>query len=124
MAKKIILVVDDHEFLRNFWENKLSEKNYKILTAPDGDEGFRKAVKELPDLILLDVVMPRMNGFEVLKNLKAENKTKKIPVIILSNLGADDEIKKGIKLGAVDYIVKADVIPPEVEAKIKKYLKK
>lgn len=122
MPQKAILVVDDHEFLRNFWVNKLSAADYKILTASDGSEGVKMAKKELPDLILLDIVMPKLNGYEALVNLKAAKKTKNIPVIILSNLGQNEEIKKGLKLGAVDFIVKSDVIPPQVEQKIKKYL--
>jgi len=122
MAKKTILVVDDHEFLRKFWQNKLSSSNYKIIQASDGDEGLKKAKSEVPDLILLDIIMPKVNGYEVLKNLKADEKTKDIPVIVLSNLGKDEEIKQGLKLGAVDFIVKSDVIPSEVEQKIKKYL--
>ncbi|MBU1163965.1 response regulator [Patescibacteria group bacterium] len=122
-VKKTILVVDDHKFLRNFWESKLSANDYNIRKASDGLEAIKIARVEPLDIILLDIVMPHMNGFETLKNLKADEKIKDIPVIVLSNLGTDEEIKQGMKLGAIDYIVKSDVIPSEVEQKIKKYLK-
>lgn len=121
--KTKILVVEDETFLRNFWENKLDPLNYEVLKAADGKKGLRLAQKEKPNLILLDIIMPDIDGFEVLKKLKEDKKTKKIPVIILSNLGQDEEIRKGLKLGAKGFIVKSDVIPDEVEEKIIKILK-
>ena len=120
---KKILVIEDEHFLLNFWEAKLDSLYYQVFKSLDGAKGLVLARSKSPDLILLDILMPRLDGYEVLIRLKKSKKTKDIPVIILSNLSQQEEIEKGIRLGAIDFIVKADVIPSEVETKIEKYLK-
>lgn len=123
-VKKKILVIEDEHFLLNFWENKLDPLEYEVIKAADGKRGLALAKSARPNLILLDVIMPDADGYEILQKLKASKLVKKIPVIILSNLGQVEEISRGMKLGAIDFIVKSDVVPDEVEAKIIKYLKK
>ena len=124
MAKRKvkILVIEDEHFLLNFYKSKLDQTGFKSIRAAGGAEGIRLAKSRLPDLILLDILMPDVDGYEVLRQVKAYKKTKNIPVLIFSNLSQRAEVKKGLDLGAVDFIVKADVIPDEIVARINKYL--
>ncbi|OGZ18020.1 MAG: hypothetical protein A2V72_02045 [Candidatus Nealsonbacteria bacterium RBG_13_37_56] len=117
MAKKILIIEDDR-FLRKVIVKKLSKEKYKIVEAIDGEEGLRLAQLENPDLILLDLVLPQMDGFEVLEKIKNNESISKIPVIILSNLGGGDKISKGLKMGAADFLVKAELNPGEIVLKI------
>ena len=94
----------------------------KVIVAEDGEKAVRMALKELPDVVLLDIILPKLNGFDVLKQLKAEATTAKIPVILLTNLSQRDEIERGLKMGAEDYLIKAHFMPSEVVEKIKKIL--
>lgn len=117
-----ILIIEDDKFLRDLISRKLKQDGFNILEAIDGEEGWRMVQEESVDLILLDLVLPGMDGFEVLEKIKNDPKTKKIPVMIISNLGEERDIKKGVKLGAVDYIIKAHLTPTEVVTKIKNVL--
>jgi DNA-binding response OmpR family regulator len=122
MAKKILIVEDD-KFLRELIAQKILRENYDIIEAVDGESGF-KAVKEgKPDLVLLDLILPGIDGFEVLSRIKADPEISQIPVIILSNLGQKEDIDRGLKIGAVDYMIKAHFTPAEIIAKIKSVLK-
>ncbi len=120
--KGFILVVEDDKFLRELLVRKLKIVGFKISTAADGQEALRKIKEELPQLILLDLVLPGVDGFDVLKQIKDDSQTNKIPVIILSNLGQREEVQKGLQLGANDYLVKAHFTPDEIIKKIKKIL--
>ena len=123
-AKKVkVLIVDDDAFLSGIYATKLELDGFAVVSARDGDEGLKAALKEIPDLILLDVLMPKLDGFEVLKRLKAEETTKNIPVIMLTNLGQKEDVEKGLQEGAADYLIKAHFVPAEAVAKIKKVLK-
>lgn len=122
MAKKI-LVIEDDRFLRKLLLERLEEEGYTLDGAVDGEEGLKKAKEEKFDLILLDLILPGMDGFEVLSQIKKEEGLKEIPVLILSNLGQKEEIERGLKLGAVDYIIKAHFTLDEIIEKIKKILK-
>ncbi|MBN1585055.1 response regulator [Candidatus Uhrbacteria bacterium] len=117
-----ILIVDDDSFLSGIYATKLEMDGFSVLSARDGDEGLKAAAKELPDLILLDVLMPKLDGFEVLKRLKGDPATKDIPVIMLTNLGQKEDIEKGMGEGAADYLIKAHFVPAEAVAKIKEVL--
>ena len=117
-----VLIVDDDAFLSGIYATKLELEGFGVATARDGEEGVKAALKEKPDLILLDVLMPKLDGFEALKRLKADPETKSIPVIMLTNLGQKEDIEKGIEEGAVDYLIKAHFVPAEAVAKIKKVL--
>lgn len=120
MPKKILLVEDD-KFLGELMARKLAQAKYLVSRAVDANEAFEK-IKERPDLILLDLLLPGMNGYELLETLKKDKDLAAIPVIILSNLGQREEIEKGLKLGAVDYMVKADFTTTEIIKKIQEYI--
>jgi DNA-binding response OmpR family regulator len=117
MAKKILLI-EDERLLLEMYVSRLEKAGFEILSAEDGDMGLKIAQEKIPDLILLDIVMPGMSGYDVLKELKTNPSTKDIPVIVFSNLGQEEEIKKGLALGAEDYIVKTSVTPTELLEKI------
>lgn len=121
-TKAKILFVDDDNFLRKVYKAELSERGYEVLLAEDGEEGLYKAQLENPDLVILDMIMPKKSGFEVLMELQSNPVTKTIPVIILSNLGQEADIKKGIDLGAVEYLVKDNVTLETIVAKVEEYL--
>ena len=118
MAKKI-LVVEDDKFLRKVISLKLDREGYEVSEAVDGEKGAEKIKKEKPDLVLLDLILPGIDGFEFLSKVKTDPVLSKIPIIILSNLGQKDNIEKGLKMGANDYLVKAHFTPDEIITKIK-----
>lgn len=117
-----ILIVEDDKFLRELISQKLIKEGYNILQAVDGEEGLDKIKKEKPDLVLLDLILPGIDGFEVLARAKEDPEVVKIPVIILSNLGQKEDVEKGMNLGAVDYLVKAHFTPGEIIDKMKRIL--
>ncbi|HSE34968.1 MAG TPA: response regulator [Candidatus Paceibacterota bacterium] len=114
MGPKKVLCIEDDAFLSSLVSGKLIESGFSVLTANTGADGLAKAAGEHPDLILLDIMLPDMGGFEILEKLKAEPKTLDIPVIILSNLGGREEIEKGVQLGAASYLIKSNILPHEV----------
>jgi DNA-binding response OmpR family regulator len=120
---KTILIIEDDKFLRELIVQKLLKENYKTSEAVDGEEGIKKIKEEKPDLVLLDLILPGIDGFEVLSKMKEESTLSSIPVIILSNLGQKDDVERGLKLGAVDYLIKAHFTPGEIIEKIKNALK-
>ncbi len=120
---KKILIIEDDKFLRELVVKKLKDEGYQTEGAVDGEEGLEKVKKNPPDLILLDLILPGVDGFEVLSKIKEEATLSSIPVIILSNLGQKEEVEKGLKLGAVDYLIKAHFTPGEIIEKIKAVLK-
>jgi DNA-binding response OmpR family regulator len=123
-ARRIkILLIEDDPFLLSMYSAKFEFEGYEIVTADNGAKGLIAAGKESPDIILLDILMPEMNGFEVLEKIKKNPKIKDIPIIILSNLNQKDDIEKGLAIGADDYLIKAHFMPSEVVDKIKKVLK-
>ncbi len=121
--KKIILLAEDDKFISKAYKDGLERAGFKVVIAFDGLETIKKAKQVKPDIILLDIIMPRLNGFNVLKRIKADDELKDIPVLITSNLGQESDIEKGKKLGAADYLIKADWSMREVIMKIDKYLK-
>lgn len=120
--KAKILFIDDDNFLRKVYKSELGEQGYDVILAADGEEGLEKAQLNDPDLIILDLIMPKKNGFEVLIDLQNNLATKHIPVLILSNLGQENDIKKGLDLGAVDYLVKDNTTLSVIVDKVKQYL--
>jgi DNA-binding response OmpR family regulator len=121
-SQKKVLIAEDDLFISKTYAFRLGQEGFAIIMAKNGEEAVEKAIAENPDLILLDIIMPKKNGFEVLETLKTNKILKAIPIIILSNLGQETDIKKGMDLGAVDYIVKAHITIEEVVEKAKKYL--
>jgi len=122
MAKKILIIEDD-KFLRELIAQKLIKEGYDIVEAVDGEKGIKSVKEEKPDLILLDLILPGIDGFEVLSKIKEDPVLSQIPVIILSNLGQKDDIERGLKIGAVDYLIKAHFTPGEIVEKVKTVLK-
>ena len=119
---KKIIVLEDEQVLQKALSIELLGAGFEVLSALDGLAGLALVKKELPDLVLLDLTMPKMNGFDVLKNLKEDATTKSIPVIILSNLGQDEDKTKGLALGATDYYVKSSTDLSLLTEKIKKVI--
>ncbi len=123
MAKKILIIEDDR-FLRELMSKKLTGEGYQISGATDGEEGIRSVKSEKPDLVLLDLILPGIDGFEVLTRIKQEAEIAATPVIVLSNLGQKEDIERGLKLGAADYLIKAHFTPGEIVEKISAILLK
>jgi DNA-binding response OmpR family regulator len=117
-----ILIVEDEEILANVLKEKFEKEKLGVLVANDGESVLAMAKELRPDIILLDLILPAKNGFEVLKELKADADLKNIPVVVLSNLGQDEEIKSALKLGAEDYLVKTQHPVKEVVERVKAYL--
>lgn len=122
MAKKILIIEDD-KFLRELIARKLTDEGFDIVEAVDGEDGIKKLKETKPDLVLLDLILPSIDGFEVLSKVKEDESIASIPIIILSNLGQKEEVEKGLDLGAVDYLIKAHFTPGEIVEKIKNILK-
>jgi len=117
-------MIEEDRFLRKIYKNKFLKSGFEFSEATNGIEGLNKIFSERPDLVLLDIILPRKNGFDVLIDAKRNAATKKIPFIIISNLGQESDIKRGISLGAKDYLVKTDVSHSEVVEKVKECLLK
>lgn len=121
-GKKIILIVEDDEVLLRALYLAFHDADYTIASATDGEMALKMTERLKPNLVLLDLLMPKMNGFEYLRNMKANAKISKIPVIVLSNLGDKDDIEKAKNLGAIDYFIKSDTSLSAISDKVKKYL--
>lgn len=117
-----ILIVEDDKFLRELISRKLVREQYEVVDAIDGESCLKIIKEEKPDLVLLDLILPGIDGFGVLTKLKDDPLTASVPVIILSNLGQREDIERGLKLGAADYLVKAHFTPNEIIEKIKQAL--
>jgi len=121
MPKKILLV-EDEEIMIDLLQKKLLKEGYEILVARDGEEGLEKIKETRPDLILLDIIMPKMGGLELMEEMVKDEKLKKIPVIVISNSGQPVELDRAQKLGAKDWLIKTEFDPQEVVKKIKKQI--
>lgn len=121
MQRKI-LYVEDEPFIASALVRVLEQAGYQVEVAVDGEKGIEAANREIFDLILLDLILPRMDGFEVLRQLKEGSATKNTPVIILSNLSAEDDKKKAKELGALDFMVKAFANPLDIADRVKHLL--
>ncbi|MEK7167675.1 MAG: response regulator [Patescibacteria group bacterium] len=121
-GKKIILIVEDDEILLRALYILFHRSEYTIATATDGETAVKMVQRINPNLVLLDLLLPKMDGFNVLKNIKANANLKDIPIIVLSNLGDDQDIERAKSLGAEDYFVKSDTDLKSLAEKIKKYL--
>jgi DNA-binding response OmpR family regulator len=117
-----ILVAEDDKFLANAYRVKLTKEGFDILLVSDGEEVLKSLQTFEPDIILLDLMMPKIDGFIVLQILRTTEKWKTVPVIITSNLGQKEDIEKGMKLGATDYIVKSDSSINDIVLKIRAHI--
>ena len=120
--KRKILLVEDDKFISRICKNGLERSGFDVIIAFNGIEAFKKAKQHNPDLILLDLIMPFKDGFEVLAEMRMDKKLKDIPVIVMTNLGQESDIIKGKELGVVDYLVKSDFKIKEVVEKVKHHL--
>lgn len=119
-----VLLVEDDEMLHGMYTQKFKNQGYAVLSAYNGADGLKIAEAEHPDIILLDVIMPKMDGFVALKKIRKGTTTANIPVILLTNLGQEEDVRKGRELGANDYFIKANHTPQEVVEKVKVLLNK
>lgn len=119
---KKILFIEDESVLQKTFDSAFKSEGYEVVSALDGETGVNLAKTQKPDLILLDMVLPKLTGFEVLKKLKEDSKTKKIPVIVLTNLERMSDIDKALELGATTYLVKVNYSLDEVIKKVKSIL--
>jgi len=119
---KKVLIIEDDEQVSRIYNIKLKQEGIETVKAIDGEEGLKKMVSENPSLVLLDLMLPKKNGFWVLEEMAKKPELKKIPVVVLSNLGQEQDRAWALKLGVKEYLVKADVSIKEVVGKIKKYL--
>ena len=123
--KKIkVLIIEDDSYILDMYKIKFESSNFEVISASDGAEGLKILEKKKPDIILLDIIMPKMDGFGVLKAIKSNSAIAKIPVVLLTNLGQRGDIEKGLELGATSYIIKAHFTPSEIVKKINDILKK
>ena len=121
MAKRLLIIEDD-AVLQKALSSYLTTENFEVLCAGDGEAGIAMAKSEKPDLILLDIVLPKKDGYQVLQEVKANEETKHVPIVLLTNLGSISDVEKALEMGATTYLVKADYKLEEVTAKIKEIL--
>jgi DNA-binding response OmpR family regulator len=122
MEKKILIIEDD-KMISSMYETKLKQEGFFVIMADNGAAGLDLAIKEEPAIVLLDVIMPQMDGFMVLQEIRGNPGTKDVPVVMLTNLGTSEDQEKGKQLGATDYWVKASMTPSQVAEKVKEILK-
>ena len=120
--KKKILVVEDDFFIRDLYEKQLQLSGFLVVGASDGEQGVEKTKQEKPDLVLLDIMLPKMNGLDVLKNIKSNPEIKETRIILLTNLGQESVIKEGFALGAEGYLVKSAYTPSQVVEEVRNLL--
>lgn len=118
--KLLILIVEDDVFLADLYRSKFQLEGFEVNVAYDGEKGLELLKKSSPDVVLLDLILPKVGGFEILEAMKEDKKTKDIPVILLTNLSQKADVDRGLKIGADDYLIKAHFMPSEVVTKIKK----
>lgn len=123
MAKKILLI-EDEEIMLELLQKKLTQEGYEVFVARDGEEGLKEMKKINPDLVLLDIIMPKKGGFEVMEEMNKSSELKKIPVIVISNSGQPVELDRAKELGAKDWLIKTEFDPKEVLEKVMKQIGK
>lgn len=120
--KAEILLIEDDNFIGSMYVSKLENAGYAVRWAMDGEEGWQELKKKCPDLVLLDIVLPKRDGFVILEAIRGTRELKHVPVIILTNLGQKPDVERGLSLGADDYVVKAHFTPSEVVERVVKLL--
>jgi DNA-binding response OmpR family regulator len=121
-AQKTILLVEDEPLLANLLKQRLEKENFKVLHASDGEEGLKVLKTSQPDLILLDIILPKISGFELMERLRSDPAFGKSPIVIISNLGQESDVEKGKVLGAIGYFVKAKMSIEDLVKRVKSFL--
>lgn len=121
-GRPLLLLVEDDPLIDKMYTAKFTKEGFSVLVAKDGVEGLKLALEKVPDFIILDIMMPRLSGTDLLEKLRLDPKGKDIPVVILTNLSEKEEEEKAQRLGVKEYILKANITPSEIVAKIKKHL--
>jgi len=122
MTGQKILIVEDDPLLVRMYQTKFTMEGYSVITAGDGMEGLEKVTKEKPDFLIMDVMMPRMSGLELLAEIRKNPSTAHIPALMLSNLGQPEQVEKARALGVKEFLLKANYTPSQIVAKVKQYL--
>lgn len=122
MENKKILIIEDDANLRNVLEEFFEAEKMLVKTASDGESGLKSLRDFLPDVVLLDIILPKKDGYEIIKEIKSDDKVKDIPIILLTNLGGLNDIEKALALGATTYLVKGDYQVKEIVEKVKEIL--
>ncbi len=120
--KPLIILIDDDETLIDMYSTKLGLSGFNVLTASNGREGFDLVLANTPNLVLTDLVMPESDGFELLRRIKNDKKTKDFATVALTNLSSESDKKEALKLGAIDYLVKSNYTPAQIVEKVRGYL--
>jgi DNA-binding response OmpR family regulator len=120
--KMKVLIIEDDSYISDMYKIKLEADDFEAVIASDGMTGMKMLRRQRPDAVLLDIIMPKMDGFSILKSIKEDPKLKEVPVILLTNLSQKENIKRGFDLGAADYVIKAHFTPSEVVKKVKNVL--
>lgn len=120
--KKTVMIVEDDTFLLNIYATKFEGENYNVVAVEDGAKGLEVLTQKKPDIILLDILMPHIDGFKFLKRIKSAIETKTIPVILLTNLSQREDIEKGLAMGANEYLIKAHFMPSEVVERVQRLI--
>jgi len=120
MKKNLVLIVEDDEFLRKVMSEKLKKEGFEVETSIDAAGALEFLKKRKPQVILLDLILPGMSGFELLDYFKKDPICKNIPIVVLSNLGQKEDKERALTAGAVDYMIKADFTPDEIVARVRK----
>lgn len=122
-SPKSVLLVEDEPILSNLLKQRLEKEGFKVILSRDGAEALKTLKDFKPDLILLDIILPKVSGFEFMETIRNDPQLQRAPIIIVSNLGQESDVTKGQSLGAVDYLVKAKVSIEEIIEKVKEFLK-
>jgi DNA-binding response OmpR family regulator len=117
-----VLLVEDDPAVAEMYRYRLEIDGYDVVVAPDGETGLQKAAEMQPDLIYLDLRLPAMDGFTVLENLRRDQALKSVPVVILTNFSEPELVERGLKLGALDYLVKAETTPAHLSERMEKWM--
>jgi len=118
-----VLLIEDDPAVLDMYRLKLELDGYRVNTARDGEEGLQKAIELRPDIVFLDIRLPKMDGFEVFRRLRGNSLTQDTPVIILSNYGEEDLVSRGLRLGAHEYLIKARTTPSSLSERIDEWLR-
>lgn len=123
MEKIPVLLIEDDAFLAKIYAQKLEDEGFDVSLSSNGEDGLRLALREPPACVLLDILLPGADGFEILNRMKAEQTLANVPVVIISNLGQREDVQKAMSAGAVGYLIKAHSLPQDVARKVKEILK-